>query len=162
VRFRSPPAPRAPPLPRLASLSARSRAAFRLGGLVLLAAAGAALPPLPGMALAGHARRVVIAGYPNGQLKRRTEYRDGVLEGTDQGWYPSGMPEYEYRYHAGKRSGLQRTWNSDGSLRTSYLVRPAGFPRRRPSVVPPALTASGWTGAGGDKSPLPRAAGRTA
>jgi antitoxin component YwqK of YwqJK toxin-antitoxin module len=63
---------------------------------------------------------VVEEFYPNGQVKAKTEYRQGREHGTSRMWYEDGRPLWERRYRNGKKHGEHKGWWPNGQLKFLY------------------------------------------
>ena len=54
--------------------------------------------------------------HPNGELKRRTNYRGFNRHGLMRTWRDNGQLRYETTYKNGKEHGLGRWWHENGQL----------------------------------------------
>ncbi|MDA9282471.1 hypothetical protein N9P68_01005 [Pseudomonadales bacterium] len=56
--------------------------------------------------------------YPNGELKRRTNYRGFNRHGFLRMWHENGQLESETTFEDGRREGLARDWHKNGQLKS--------------------------------------------
>ena len=54
--------------------------------------------------------------WPNGKIKRRCFFIDGIRSGLDQMWNEEGILVDEGSYENGKPVGAHRRWNRKGAL----------------------------------------------
>lgn len=62
----------------------------------------------------------LVAHHPDGSLQVATEYRDGLRDGTSQGWYANGQRSWTRSYDANREVGTHRGWWEDGGPRFVY------------------------------------------
>jgi hypothetical protein len=58
--------------------------------------------------------------YPNGQLKAKTEYKQGREHGMSWRWYEDGSSCWERRYQNGKKHGQHEGWWPNGQRKFLY------------------------------------------
>jgi len=56
-----------------------------------------------------------------GQLEYRTNYKNGKLDGLQEGWYKNGQAKYRTNYKDGKLDGLQEAWYANPSIQGGQL-----------------------------------------
>jgi len=54
--------------------------------------------------------------YTNGQLHRRQNYKDGLIDGLSEAWYKDGKLQYRGNYKRGNYDGLREAWYENGRL----------------------------------------------
>ena len=54
--------------------------------------------------------------WPNGKIKRKSHFQNGIREGLDQMWSEEGQLVDEGSYEKGKPVGVHRRWSSKGDL----------------------------------------------
>ena len=59
---------------------------------------------------------VSCENYDNGQLKSKTVFKDGEMEGERLRWYENGQLSHKQFYKGGKREGEQLEWFDNGQL----------------------------------------------
>ncbi|PIB37203.1 hypothetical protein BFP72_18210 [Reichenbachiella sp. 5M10] len=57
----------------------------------------------------------------NGNLKKKSPYLNGKMEGTMIGYYPSGDTLYTRPYHLGEKHGIHRGYYPNGTLQFRYI-----------------------------------------
>ena len=61
--------------------------------------------------------------WPDGTLRRESQYRGLIPEGEYRTWYENGHP-YEIRHYVnGREEGLQQAWTPDGYLYLNYEMK---------------------------------------
>lgn len=58
--------------------------------------------------------------YPNGKLKRQTNYKNGKLEGYHKVYYENGKLESEYPYKNDKLEGVVKDYSKNGKLEREH------------------------------------------
>ncbi len=56
----------------------------------------------------------MVERYENGQIKSRSEIRQGLLEGVSEGWHTNGQKQVTEHFHAGVSHGLRTKWHANG------------------------------------------------
>jgi antitoxin component YwqK of YwqJK toxin-antitoxin module len=64
---------------------------------------------------------VLVENFPNGQVKSKTEYRQGKKHGAEWMWYEDGKLYWERSYENGEKHGAHRGWWPNG--RQKFLYR---------------------------------------
>ncbi|MFO7725239.1 MAG: toxin-antitoxin system YwqK family antitoxin [Oceanipulchritudo sp.] len=59
---------------------------------------------------------ILVTYYEDGELKARTEVRDGLLHGLSEGWYPDGTPEIREPFRKGRSHGTRVRWHPNGTM----------------------------------------------
>lgn len=59
--------------------------------------------------------------YPNGQLKSRTIYSNGLLHSNMEKFYESGELQYSVGYFYGKKNGFERWYYSNGQIKSESM-----------------------------------------
>ena len=63
----------------------------------------------------------VVLYWPNGALKRKCAFLNGVREGLDQMWSETGQLLDEGSYRLGKPIGIHRRFHKNGTLLEEHL-----------------------------------------
>jgi antitoxin component YwqK of YwqJK toxin-antitoxin module len=66
--------------------------------------------------MAGKLHGVTVLYWPNGKLKRKSFFQNGIREGLDQMWNEEGLLVDEGSYAKGKPIGVHRRWGPKGDL----------------------------------------------
>lgn len=59
---------------------------------------------------------MLVSHYEDGNLKARTEVRDGLLHGLSEGWYVDGTPEIREPFRRGVSHGTRVRWHPNGHM----------------------------------------------
>lgn len=62
----------------------------------------------------------IEARYPSGELKSKSPYWQGKLEGTATGWYENGHLQFERKYVTGRKHDIHLGWYADGTQHFEY------------------------------------------
>ncbi|MCP3917503.1 MAG: hypothetical protein GY711_18315 [bacterium] len=110
------------------------RAKLLLFGVVMLGGIGFIVTVLTFFQPEG---QLVVTGWPNGYRKTRTEFisdgkRGRIEHGKHRAWFESGQMQEEGRYEHGRRTGIWRVFQEDGTLDASRSGHYAAGERVRP------------------------------
>ena len=64
---------------------------------------------------------VLVSKGPNGSIKSKTSYLEGVIDGTSYSWHENGKKESEADWHKGVSSGRLIKWNRNGLIFSEVL-----------------------------------------
>ena len=74
--------------------------------------------------------------YDNGQVKRETIYKQGLVEGIEKFYYPSGKPEAQKSFVKDKPAGKWTEWYEDGKLRAEAEYGNLGWKQKETRYYP--------------------------
>jgi len=66
---------------------------------------------------------IVEEFYDDGQLKFRTNYKDGKEDGLYESFYKHGQLKFRGNFKDGKRDGLSEWFHEDGNLTSTFTYR---------------------------------------
>ncbi|WP_028590068.1 toxin-antitoxin system YwqK family antitoxin [Paenibacillus massiliensis] len=58
------------------------------------------------------------SNHPNGVIKRKTNYKNGLPHGIRKEWYSDGEIQSEYELKRGRIHGCRTCWHSNGSIKS--------------------------------------------
>lgn len=64
--------------------------------------------------------------YPDGTLKSRVSYRNGLKDGIYRTWWTGGTASVALHYRGGRKNGLQEAWWENGNRRYTFTTFPGG------------------------------------
>ena len=115
--------------------------------LLLLLIVGTVAPPASGARSANRRLEYRETYWPNGRIKSAGTFLDDVRHGEYRTFRENGTP-YELRhYDRGRESGLQQSWEADGTLFLNYEMRNGrryGFVNAAPCLPAGQDGASKW------------------